>query len=1040
MRAATEAYGKSNDCWSEIESLAEKLAEPSLQQTSRARRLNLAVSMLDSKEFSVLAAGGDDPLRVPVLLTRAGRKMDEKELREIIRILSLARQRYPLQEGAEARDLPLIYEALAVLHRISGDVIQHKADALFRRSLESIESKPEPSAEEAAASIRLRFLLRDFKGAWDLSRLHSELLDKLDHDSRLRNLGYLSRTAEFLGYADRLLQLKRQITELGGKAEQPPRPRSPLAGLSVGSRADMALLAGGIIRLLAACELEKRERLLLAFIASLPALELGEYALVQELLEGDTEGLGYPWLEAAASARIGSACELLGDFEGALHSLKRSREIAAGAGGSPTFTARLDLTAASVLLALGKPVEAGEKARALVRSSAAPAGIRLRARLLMGGSLYERARDEPERLGQALRVFAAVERELDAPGAKDFPGRLELSLVNSIHQANVLRKQAAAQSGSERAGLYHKAISLQDDAMRRAGKAGNYRLSAIAASNLGELYLESGKYESAKKFTLWSLERAADSGQFETEWRCHWYLARIADAMGRAEEADRRLAEAVRLVDSYRARILDVESKTGFMTDKMDLYRYIVRREMRAGRAVRALEFAERSRARALVESMGWRFVTLADSGSSGLYRQYVSLNGRESASRGGRALSVLGVGGKREDFNVLRDRMASVKKRIKAAAGKEPLLGMLVDGAPATAAEIIAELPADTALLEYFSLGDSLAVFLVQDAKVDALELKLSPGKLKDKVRAYLAGSASDPALAGELYRALLEPVASRVKKARVLVIPHGPLHRLPFETLVGPEGLQVEKWTISYLQSASLLRYLRLNSVRGGAGGPSAGKRPLKLLAFADPDTDYDRDGKPNKVRLAHARKEVAAFSPGFRESVVLSGDQAKESVIAGLCRGQDVIHFACHGEFYPARPWESKLFLAPGGSGRSAKPGSRDGLLRAWEIYSLDLKGNRLVTLSGCETGRNKVQGGDDPVGLATAFLHCGAGALLVSLWKVEDAATAELMRLFYDNWIRHGRERVDALRQAKLAMLKGKYSHPRQWAAFVFVGDR
>ena len=118
MRAATEAYRKSNDCWSEIESLAEKLAEPSLQQTSRARRLNLAVSMLDSKEFSVLAAGGDDPLRVPVLLTRAGRKMDEKELREIIRILSLARQRYPLQVGAEARDLPLIYEALAVLHRM----------------------------------------------------------------------------------------------------------------------------------------------------------------------------------------------------------------------------------------------------------------------------------------------------------------------------------------------------------------------------------------------------------------------------------------------------------------------------------------------------------------------------------------------------------------------------------------------------------------------------------------------------------------------------------------------------------------------------------------------------------------------------------------------------------------------------------------------------------------------------------------------------------------------------------------------------------
>ena len=1040
MRAATEAYGKSNDCWSEIESLAKKLAEPSLQQTSRARRLSLAVSMLDSTEFSVLAAGGDGPLRVPVLVTRAGQKMDEKELGEIVRILSLARQRYPLQESAEARDLPLVCEALAVLYRIRGDIIQHRADALFRRSLERIESKPELTPEEAAASIRLRFLLRDFKGAWDLARLHSELLGELDRDSRLRNLGCLSRTARFLGYADKLLQLKRQITALGGKAEQPPRPRSPLAGLSVSSRADMVLLTGGIVRLLAACELDKRERLLLAFIASLPALELGEFALVQELLEGDMAGLGYPWLEAAASARIGSACELVGDFEGALHSLKHSRRIAAGAGGSPSFVARLDLNQAAVLLALGKPVEAGEKARALVRSSAAPVGIRLRARLLMGGSLYERARGEPERLQQALRVFELVERELDAPAAKDLPCRLELSLVNSIHQANVLRKQAGAQSGGERAGLYHKAISLQDDAMRRAGKAGDYRLSAIAASNLGELYLESGKHESAKKFIRWSLERAVETGQFETEWRCHWYLARIADAMGRAAEADSRLDDAVRLVDSYRARILDVESKAGFMTDKLDLYRYIVRREMRRGRPARALEFAERSRARSLVESMGWRFVTLADSGSNGLYRQYVSLNGRESVSRGGGTLSVLGVSGRREDFNVLRERLAAVKKRLKAAADKEPLLGMLVDGAPATAAEIFAELPADTALLEYFSLGDSLAVFLVQDAKVDALELKLSPGKLKDKVRAYLTDSASDPELAGELYKALLAPVASRVRKSRVLVIPHGPLHRLPFETLLGPEGFQVEKWTISYLQSASLLRYLRLNSVRGGAGGPGAGKRPLKLLALADPDTDYDRDGKPNKVSLVHARKEVAAFSPGFRESVVLSGSQAKESVIAGLSRGQDVIHFACHGEFYPARPWESTLFLAPGGNNRSAKRGSRDGLLRAWEIYSLDLKGNQLVTLSGCETGRNEVQGGDDPVGLATAFLHCGAGALLVSLWKVEDAATAELMSLFYDNWIRHGRERVEALRQAKLAMLKGKFSHPRQWAAFVFVGDR
>jgi len=244
-------------------------------------------------------------------------------------------------------------------------------------------------------------------------------------------------------------------------------------------------------------------------------------------------------------------------------------------------------------------------------------------------------------------------------------GALELSLVNSIHRANVLRRQAAGLTGPGRETLYREAIGLQDAAMRQASEAGAHHLSAIAASNLGELYAESGRHDSAVEFTSWALKRASETGQFETEWRCHWYLARIADAQGKLAEADASLAEAARLVDSYRARILDAESKAGFMTDKLDLYRYLVRREISRGRPARALELAERSRARALVESLGWRFVTLADPDSSELYQQYVSLNGREDSARRGRALKVLGVKGKRESFDALRLRMAEVKKRI---------------------------------------------------------------------------------------------------------------------------------------------------------------------------------------------------------------------------------------------------------------------------------------------------------------------------------------------------------------------------------------
>ena len=80
---------------------------------------------------------------------------------------------------------------------------------------------------------------------------------------------------------------------------------------------------------------------------------------------------------------------------------------------------------------------------------------------------------------------------------------------------------------------------------------------------------------------------------------------------------------------------------------------------------------------------------------------------------------------------------------------------------------------------------------------------------------------------------------------------------------------------------------------------------------------------------------------------------------------------------------------------------------------------------MALSGCETGRTRCGAGEDPVGIGTAFLHSGAGALLVSLWKVDDQATAELMKAFYRKWIDGGDAgRARALREAKLALLEGR----------------
>jgi CHAT domain-containing protein len=236
-----------------------------------------------------------------------------------------------------------------------------------------------------------------------------------------------------------------------------------------------------------------------------------------------------------------------------------------------------------------------------------------------------------------------------------------------------------------------------------------------------------------------------------------------------------------------------------------------------------------------------------------------------------------------------------------------------------------------------------------------------------------------------------------------------------------------------MAYLPCASLSKYLKQKDT---------GARAAKLLAIVDPDTDYNGDGKPDLPALPYAREEVLGFAPRFQEKQILAGAAAVKADCLRFAPQFDVLHIACHGEFYPARPWDSALFLAGAGKTR-ADPGQKadpiDGRLRASEVYSMDLRRSRLVALSGCETGRSQVFPGDDAVSLATAFLHSGASSLLVSLWKVEDQATAALMKSFYRKWIQEGKDKARALRESKLELLEGSFSRPRQWAAFVLIGQ-
>jgi len=319
-------------------------------------------------------------------------------------------------------------------------------------------------------------------------------------------------------------------------------------------------------------------------------------------------------------------------------------------------------------------------------------------------------------------------------------------------------------------------------------------------------------------------------------------------------------------------------------------------------------------------------------------------------------------------------------------------------------------------------------------------LELLARPGR-RDRERLQQSATA-----VGEL---LLGPARSQLEgRDRLIVVPDGVLHLLPFEALRlgGDPGAVIDRWSVGYAPSAAFLEVL------GHHHGPDQGRRSLFAVAdpalvvgtrgTTDPPTDDDApvlrqlaDGRSldDLAPLPGARSEaaaVAAFFPADR-TVVLVGDEASEEQVLAhpmLSRASN-LHFATHAVASSDLPEHSGLVLGSTAGG--------DGLLQAFEVFDLSLNAD-LVVLSGCDTALGPELSGEGMMGLTRAFLYAGADAVVISLWPVEDRATRELMTGFYRRLEHAGP--ATALRDAKLELAqKPGFDHPFYWAPFVLVGE-
>jgi len=253
-------------------------------------------------------------------------------------------------------------------------------------------------------------------------------------------------------------------------------------------------------------------------------------------------------------------------------------------------------------------------------------------------------------------------------------------------------------------------------------------------------------------------------------------------------------------------------------------------------------------------------------------------------------------------------------------------------------------------------------------------------------------------------LFKETADPISERTVASRKLVIvPHGLLHRVPFHALFDGGSYLLERFEISYAPSAKVYSLCQGRIPRGFD----------KALVLGVADSS-----------IPAVEEETQAVIKHLPAAELLRDQQATVEALRSKVPGCGVLHLACHGMFRVDNPMFSSLKVG-------------DGWLAASDVIRLDLAG-ALVTLSACESGRNEVYAGDELIGLTRAFLGAGATTLVASLWLVQDETTAELM----ENWYKHlseGVGRATALRNAQLA-LKDKYPHPYYWAPFVLIGQR
>ena len=733
-----------------------------------------------------------------------------------------------------------------------------------------------------------------------------------------------------------------------------------------------------------------------------------------------------------------------------------------------------------------KAVEYSEQGLAISRDT--------KARFMEGRTLSDlgktyNAMGFPEKAIEYLEQALAINREVRD---RMVEGYTLSTLGSAYHQRGVTEKAIE---------YYEQALVIYREIKRRPQEGS--ALNSLGELYRGQRQYEKAAQYSEQalaisrevKNPVYELQALSNLARTDSE------LGNLAQARSRIEEG-LRVAESVRseiVSPVSRASLLAcVQSSYQLYTDILMRQH---KSDPSKGLDALAVEVSERQRARSLLDLLTEAGTDLRQGVDSTLIERERSLAKQLNDKAQARAATPEQAASLKREVSQLETDLERAQAAIRK---NSPHYAALTQPQPLKLREIQAQLDADTLLLEYALgenrsyvwaiTKDSLTSYelpkeeiirksaLVVHALLTARSTNKSGESALQRRDRITQAEAQLPAAAQSLSQTLLAPLAAQLGDKRLVIVADGALQYIPFAVLPDPSStaigsrqsappLIVNHELVS-MPSASALAIQRAEL----AGRQLA---PKMLAVIADPvfdrsdqrfttrvseasDNAQTRTLTPNSERtlehlaekqddkggfttrklviprLAYTRLEadqLLALSPKTSNFRAIDFQASRATVLSSDLGQYRYVHFATHGLLDTERPGLSALVL----SMVDSQGKQQDGFLRANDIFNLKLPAE-LVVLSACQTGLGKEIKGEGLVGLTRGFMYAGAARVVVSLWSVNDKATAELMTKFYEKMLKQGERPAAALRAAQVEMWKQKqWQSPYYWAAFTLQGE-